>query len=491
MMNHEVYEDIAERTGGDIYIGVVGPVRTGKSTFIRRFAERMILPDMKEDNARAVLTDELPQAAEGRTVMTTEPKFVPGKAAKVEIGENASVNIKLIDCVGFPVDGAIPEEDGKPRMVTTPWSDAPMPFEAAAELGTQKVIREHATIAIVVTTDGTVADIPRESYARAEERTVRELKAIGKPFVILVNSRTPKGKACEAVRAALESKYGVPALSFDCEHAEAEDFSEALEKILFEFPVVCLDFDLPEWMRTLPEDRAVIPEALQKIREASANIVHMRDCAHLEHMFDGSEVFENPSAGEIMPGEGKAKYKICAKEGLFYRVLSEECGADISDDFRLMAYVRSLGAAKAFYEKFHRACEEADEYGYGVVMPSESELELEAPESVKLGGRSGIRLKGSAGTYHIVRVDVKSESTPVIGDAARSEEIVRGMIESYEKDPDGLWNTELFGRSFKDMVREGLEGKAGGMPEAVRKKMRRTITRIINEGRGGVICILL
>lgn len=491
MINHEVYEDIAQRTGGDIYIGVVGPVRTGKSTFIRRFAEQMILPDMKESNARAVLTDELPQAAEGKTVMTTEPKFVPGKAAKVEIGENASVNIKLIDCVGFPVEGAIPEENGKPRMVTTPWSDTPMPFEAAAELGTQKVIREHATIAIVVTSDGTIADIPRERYVQAEERTIGELKGIGKPFIILVNSRAPKGKECEATRAALEDKYCVPALAFDCEHASAEDFSEALERILFEFPVVCIDFDLPDWMRTLPEDSAIVSEALEKIRDTSAKIVHMRDCSLLEHMFDGSEVFENPSAGEIRPGEGKAIYKIRAKEGLFYRVLSAECGADISDDFRLMAYVRSLGKAKAFYEKFSDAWKTADECGYGVVMPAESDLVLEAPETMKQGARTGIRLRASAGTYHIVRVDVKSEAAPVIGDAARSEEIVRGMIENYEKDPEALWNTELFGRSFKDMVREGLEAKAGGMPEAVRKKMRRTITRIVNEGRGGVICILL
>lgn len=491
MLDREIYEDIAGRTGGDIYIGVVGPVRTGKSTFIRRFAEQMILPYMEEDGARRELTDELPQAGQGRTVMTCEPKFVPAGAAKVRVAENASVNIRLIDCVGFPVDGAITDEEGKPRMVTTPWSDLPMPFGEAAKLGTKKVIRDHATVAVFVTTDGSVADIPRENYAAAEESTVRELKAGGKPFIILVNSRAPQGEGCERVRASLEEKYGVPALAFDCEHAAEGDFAEALERILFEFPVVSVDFDLPDWMRTLPEDSAIVAEALAAIRGTAAKMAHMRDCALAEHMFDGSEVFENPSAGEMRLGEGRARYSIAAKEGMFHKVLSEECGTDVSDDVRLMAYVRSLSKAKAFYGRFSDAVRTADEYGYGIALPAEGDIVLEAPEPCRQGARSGIKLRASAGTYHVVKVNVKSEASPVIGDAARSEEIVRGMIENYEKDPETLWNTELFGRTFKDMVREGLDSKAGGMPEDVRKKMRRTITRIVNEGRGGVICILL
>lgn len=491
MLDRELYEDIAARTGGNIYIGVVGPVRTGKSTFIRRFAETMILPAMQDGAARTELTDELPQAGEGRAVMTTEPKFVPANAARVSIAENAAVNIRLIDCVGFPAEGAVTGEDGKPRMVTTPWSDAPMPFEEAAALGTRKVIHDHATIAVLITTDGSVAGIPRENYIAAEERTAKELNAGGRPYVILVNSRSPRGAECEQVRANLEQKYGVPALAFDCERAQEEDFADVLERVLFEFPVAELDFDLPDWLRTLPEDCAIVAEALDKIRETSAKISRMRDCRIAESMFDGSEVFENPSAGILSLGEGKAHYAISAKEGLFYKVLSDECGADISDDVRLMAYVRSLGKAKGFYEKFASACKSADEVGYGIVMPREEDLVLEAPEAARQGARSGIRLKASAGTYHIVKVDVKSEAYPVIGDAARSDEIVRGMIENYEKDPEALWNTELFGRTFKDMVREGLDVKAGGMPEEVRRKMRRTITRIVNEGRGGVICILL
>ncbi|HIY78587.1 MAG TPA: stage IV sporulation protein A [Candidatus Borkfalkia excrementavium] len=491
MLNREVYEDIAERTGGDIYIGVVGPVRTGKSTFIRRFAEQMILPNMQESGRKSVLTDELPQAAEGRTVMTTEPKFVPGEAARVSLSENASVNVKLIDCVGFPVDGAVPEEDGKPRMVSTPWSDTPMPFADAAELGTQKVIREHATIAVMVTSDGTIADIPRSAYITAEERTVRELKGIGKPFVILLNSRKVDSPEVSAMCASLEQKYGAPVLPFDCEHADAEGFSSVLESVLFEFPVVSIDVKIPEWMRVLPEDNAMISEALEKIRSVSAGIFKMRDCSCMEHVFDGSEYFESTVSGTLRPGEGRAEYEVTAKEGLFYRVLSEECGADISDDFRLMAYVKSLGAAKAFHDKFESALRDADESGYGIVMPAESDLVLGSPELTRQGGRCAIRLKADAGSYHIIRVDVHSEVSPVVGDAAHGEEIVKGMLESYEKDPETLWNTDLFGRTFKDMVREGLDSKAGGMPEGVRKKMKRTVTRIVNEARGGVICILL
>ena len=491
MLDREIYRDIAERTGGNIYIGVVGPVRTGKSTFIRRFAEEMILPHMEEGSARRELTDELPQAGQGRTVMTTEPKFVPANAAKVRVAENASVSIRLVDCVGFPVGGAIFDEEGKPRMVTTPWSDEPMPFGEAAELGTQKVIREHATVAVLVTTDGSVADLPRSGYVSAEERAVSELKAGNKPFVVLVNSRAPRGKECSDTCAALGEKYGVPAIAFDCEHASADDFADVLESILFEFPVMRIDFDLPDWMRTLPEDSAIVSEALAAIRDTSAKIAHMRDCSLAEHMFDGSEVFENPSSGVLNLGEGRARYAIAAKEGLFYKVLSDECSADISDDVRLMAYVRSLGKAKAFYEKFGGAFRTAEEYGYGIAVPGEDDLSLGVPEACRQGARSGIKLRASACTYHVVKVDVKSEANPVIGDAARSEEIVRGMIENYEKDPDSLWDTELFGRTFKDMVREGLDAKAGSMPEEVRRKMRRTITRIVNEGRGGVICILL
>lgn len=491
MEDQRIYEDIAERTGGDIYIGVVGPVRTGKSTFIRRFAEKMILPHMAESSARAQLVDELPQAAEGKTVMTSEPKFIPAEAARVSVAENAAVNVRLVDCVGFPVEGAILGEDGKPRMVSTPWRDEPMPFAEAAQLGTQKVIREHATIGLLVTTDGSVADLPRERYLLAEERAVKELKEIGKPFVVLVNSRNAANSECEKLCASLCEKYAVPVLPFDCEKASEGDFSGVLETVLFEFPVLSIDFDLPDWVRTLPETDPIVLDALEKIRTVSAGIFKMRDLDAVGHMFDGSEYFAPPQGGRLQLGCGRAEYDVETKEGLFNRVLSRECGADVSDDFRLMVYVRSLGRAKAFYDRFEGALRAADETGYGIVMPDGDSLELEPPRLAGQGGRSGITLRASAGTYHVIRVDVKSEVSPVIGDAARSEEIARGMVESYERDPDGLWNTELFGRTFKDMVREDLESRAGSMPEEVRKKMGRTIRRIVNEGRGGVICILL
>ena len=491
MLNREVYEDIAFRTGGDIYIGVVGPVRTGKSTFIRRFAELMILPHMQKSARKTALNDELPQAAEGKTVMTTEPKFVPGEAAKVKISENSSVNVRLIDCVGFPVEGAVPDEDGKPRMVSTPWSDTPMPFAEAAALGTEKVIRDHSTIAVLVTSDGSITDLPRSAYLDAEERTVKELTVLGKPFVILYNSRKSQLDECIAACSALSVKYGAPVLPFDCEHAQARDFSEVLEKILFEFPVVSIDVKLPDWVRVLPEDHPVIADAFSRIREGTKDIKRMRDCSAMETAFSGSEYFEDALSGSMHPGEGRAEYTVGVKEGLFYKILSQECGAEITDEFRLMSFVKNLSSAKKFAERFEGALRDADEFGYGVVMPSENDLVLGAPEMSKQSGRCGLRLNAEAGTYHVIKVNVRSEISPVIGDAARGEEIVKDMIENYESNPDTLWNTELFGRTFKDMVCEGLNTKAGGMPENVRKKMRRTVTRIVNEGRGGVICILL
>ena len=491
MEYRRIYQDIAERTGGDIYIGVVGPVRTGKSTFIRRFAEKMILPYMGQESGRRELIDELPQAAEGKTVMTCEPKFIPASAAKISLAENVEAGVRLIDCVGFPVEGAIPEEDGKPRMVSSPWSDAPLPFAEAARIGTEKVIREHSTAAVLVTTDGTPAGIAREAYIAAEERAARELSALGKPFVILVNSREAGSGGCAALAASLAEKYGAAAMPFDCENASAEEFAEVLEQLLFAFPVQCIDFDLPEWMRTLPEDDPIVAEALSRIREGAASVVHMRDLALLEQIFDGSEYFLPPSGSALHLGEGRAEYTVTAKEGVFYRALSEESGADLSGDVQLMAYVRALGRAKKFYEKFAAAVRTADETGYGIVMPKEEDLVLEAPELTRSERRSGILLRAGAVTYHVVRVDVKGETAPVLGDAARSEEIARSLAESYERDPEGLWNTELFGRTFKDMVREGLEARAGGMPAEVRKKIARTLGRIVNEGRGGVICILL
>lgn len=492
MFNNQIYEDIARRTGGDIYVGVVGPVRTGKSTFIRKFAEQLLLPNMEDANKRAVLKDELPQAAEGKTVMTTEPKFVPGEAVNVAVKENANVRMRLIDCVGFMVEGAQgATEDGKPRLVSTPWSDAPIPFDKAAETGTQKVIRDHSTIGVLVTCDGSVAGIDRNGYIAAEERTVNELKGIGKPFVTVLNCREPHSEQSEILRAALEEKYGVPVVAINLEKADGDTLLGVLERVLFEFPVTSVDFKIPVWMQALPAESRLISETLIRIKAVAGNVRKMRDCSLFETMFGAEDSLENPVSVSLKLGEGRAEVELIAKEGVFYSTLSEECGENIADDFALMRYVKELKEAKTCYDKFKHALASAEETGYGVVTPAEEDLVLEAPDMVRQGKGCGIRLKGNAATYHIMKIDVKSNVNPVLGTASGSEELVKGMLEKYEVDPESLWSTDLFGKTFRDMVKEGLNAKVYAMPEDAKRKMRRTVTRIVNEGRGGVICILL
>jgi len=493
MFNFEIYEDIAKRTGGDFYVGVVGPVRTGKSTFIRKFAEKILIPEMPENNFRQVLIDELPQAAEGKTVMTTEPKFVPGEAVEINISDNARVKLRLIDCVGYIVDGAQGiTEDGKTRLVSTPWSDNPIPFDKAAEEGTRRVICDHSTIGVLVTTDGSITGIERSAYISAEEKTVTQLKEIGKPFVIVLNCQNPESEQNEKLKFSLEEKYGAPVVALNLQTCSAEQLNSVIESVLFEFPVVNVDIKIPLWMQALPADSNIISQILSSIKDVCSKIKKMRDCALLDNMFEENAPLNNPSSISLKMGEGKVDLELTAKDGLFYSVLSDECGENINSDFELMRYVKSLKEAKTAYDKFKYAIASASETGYGIVAPKENDITLEAPDMVKQGKGCGLRLKGNATTYHILKVDVKSQTQPVLlGTHMGSEEIVKSMLEKYEVEPDTLWATDMFGKTFKDMVIEGLNAKVGSMPEDAKKKMRRTITRIVNEGRGGVICILL
>ncbi len=488
MENYSVYEDIANRTGGDIYIGVVGPVRTGKSTFIKRFMELMVLPSA-EENVRAVMTDELPQSAAGKTVMTTEPKFVPAKAAKISVSKGAEASVRLVDCVGFAVDGANGfEEDGAPRLVKTPWQDAPMPFEQAAALGTEKVIKEHSTIGVMVTTDGSVTDIPRGGYVAAEERAVRELQAQGKPFVIVLNCQNPDGQT--ELKNALEEKYQAPVVALNAETMGETEITQVLQKALFEFPVLRIDVKIPKWLQALPESNPSVAALLEAVKNSVSNVTRMRDCLVLEKLFNEDADYCNPEEIRMDLGKGSAEITVGVKENLFYRVLSDVCGEAVSDDLALMQYLQSVSSVKKDFDKVKDALHDAEEYGYGIVYPSEAEYALEKPELVKKGAGYGVQFKAKASGYHIVKVNVTGCISPIIGTKQQSEDFVADTLSAYEEGQEQVWETNIFGKSLRALVGDELAGKSNAMPVELRRKMRRTITRIVNEGKNNVFCIL-
>lgn len=488
MKNFSVYEDIASRTGGDIYVGVVGPVRTGKSTFIKRFMEELVLPEVAGAKKKRY-QDELPQSAAGKTVMTTEPKFVPEEGAEIRVKE-ATARVRLIDCVGFPVAGAAGfEEEGAPRLVKTPWSENAVPFHKAAEEGTRRVIREHSTIGILMTTDGSVTGLERAAYEEAEELAYRELKEIGKPFVIVLNCADVK--AARELHARLCEKYDVPVVALNVERASGEELTGVLERILYEFPVVDIDVAIPDWMRVLDPDAPLIAELLTGIRAVAPRICKMSDASLLDTMFSESENLLPPVSVELNAATGKVTCRIEAKEGTFYKLLSHQCGEEIRDDFALMNYCSQLAKAKQMYARLSQAFADAQEFGYGIVPPEAEEMSLAQPKLVKKNGRVGVNLHADAPSYHIIRVDVSGEVRPALGNEEQSKAFAQEISEKRESEPELAWNTNMFGRTLKDMLGEELYLKNRSVGENVQKKMRRTMTRIVNEGKGGVICILL
>ncbi len=493
MEEFDIYKDISERTDGDIYIGVVGPVRAGKSTFITNFMNKLVLPRVKSSHVRERMIDELPQSANGKTVMTTQPKFVPNEAVAVELGENIDVKIRLVDCVGYMIDGATGHLDNdKPRMVNTPWSDEPMPFEKAAEVGTKKVISEHSTIGIVLTSDGTIdTDIARSAYVDAEERVVSELKTLNKPFVIVLNSKVPGSTETQKLASALTEKYATPVLATDVLNMSEEDLSSIFKQILMEFPLRSVDIKLEKWLQALPADDDIIATLLARVGEKAASMSKMSDYAKLLNCIDGDERFVGVKVVSVDAGKGRVEYEISANPQLFYTALSSACGMEISDEFCLMASLKELVHAKKEYDKLSAALISARENGYGVVVPSLDEMTLEEPQIVRQGSRFGVKLKASAPSLHIMQVDVSAEVSPVMGAEQQSEEMVRNMLEKFEGNPGGIWETDMFGKSMHELVGEGLENKINSMPDDTQKKMRKTLSRIVNEGKGGVICILL
>ena len=450
MENYSVYEDIASRTGGDIYIGVVGPVRTGKSTFIKRFMEKLVIPTADE-NTRAVMVDELPQSAAGKTVMTTEPKFVPAKAAKVSFGKGAEASVRLVDCVGFAVAGASGfEEDGAPRLVKTPWSDEALAFEEAAAIGTEKVIKEHSTIGLLVTTDGSITDIPRSGYVAAEERAARDLKSIGKPFVILLNCKRPQEQ--ETLRRALEEKYEAPVVALNVEEMGEEEITFVLQKALFEFPVTRIDVHMPKWLQTFPETAKAVEGMLSVVKTASKSICKMRDCAVLESLFDADSDYCNPDEIRLNAGTGSVELFVGAKAKLFYQMLGEACGEEIADDLALMQYVQSVADVKRDFDKVKDALKDAEEKGYGIVYPSEAEYALEEPKLVKKGAGYGVEFKAKASGYHIIKVDVTGKVSPIIGTKQQGEDFVDDTLKTYAEGQEKVWEINIFGKSLRALV---------------------------------------
>lgn len=492
MEKYDIYQTIAERTGGDIYVGVVGPVRTGKSTFIQKFMETLVIPRITDPHEKQRALDEMPQSADGKTIMTTQPKFVPSQAVSIELRDHVEVKVRMLDCVGYLVEGAKGHLEGEQqRMVRTPWSDEELPFEKAAEIGTQKVIKDHSTIGILITSDGTVTDIERKSYIPAEERVVRELKEYNKPFVILLNSKDPNGKQCENMRLSLEEKYEIPVIAVNVAELNLDRINGILERILFEFPLKKLDLRLPEWMRALPCDHPIMKALAERLKSDEIRMDKMKDCEKFVDRFSCEEYFDSPVMQQILLGEGRAVYRLEAKEGLFNSILSQIAGEEIADDYALMNFVQRLAKAGAEYDKLKQALAEVKENGYGVVTPGLDEMSLEEPQIVRQGSKFGVRLKASAPSLHIMRVDINTEVSPIVGTEQQSEELVKYLLSEFENDPKGIWETNMFGKSLHALVKEGLANKLHAMPVDAQNKMRKTLGRIVNEGKGGMICILL
>ncbi len=490
MERYDIYKDIADRTGGDIYIGVVGPVRTGKSTFISRFMDKMVLPKITGKNKKQIAQDEMPQSAEGRTVMTTEPKFVPSEGVNINLSSGGA-RIRLIDCVGYLVEGAVGTMEGdSPRMVKTPWQEEPMSFEQAGEFGTEKVIKEHSTIGVVITCDGTITDIPRDNYSVAEERVIGELKAINKPFIVVLNSRNPKSKETEKLRQTLEKKYQVSVIATSVAEAEEQDFQEILQKVLFEFPLRVCHVSIPTWMQALPYDSKIISSLTQTLKESGKNACKMKDVFLLENAFSQSEKVYSESV-ECKLGEGVVELKLQAKPELFYEVLSQECGEEIKDEFTLVSYVKGLTQAKKYYDKVKDAIPTIENFGYGIVNPTLDEMEISEPELVKHGSRYGVKINAKSYSYHIMKIGLDSSVSPLVGTKKQCEDFLEYLGSVGQNDKESLLKVNIFGKPLADIVKEEMSGKLGGMPENARNKMKRTVTRIVNEGKGGVICILL
>ena len=492
MEGFEIYNDIAKRTNGDIYVGVVGPVRTGKSTFISRFMQSSILDNITNEYERQRTIDEMPQSGAGKTVMTMQPKFVPSEAVSVKFGKDVSANVRLVDCVGYPVDGVngFIDENG-PRMVKTLWNDDEISFEEAAEIGTHKVIAEHSTIAVLVTTDGSIADIVRENYVKAEERIVAELKENKKPFVIVLNTKYPESENVLNLANSLKEKYNSPVLVYNVSKLEEKEITNIIKNILMEFPIKRINFKLPKWIMALPLDDDFVVQIMKTIKEKTEFISKMSDYENITNIFELIEGLKRLEIKNLNLATGEIDFCVSATEELYYKMLSKECGVEIKDDYNLITYIKDLVKAKIEYDKIKTALDMVKETGYGIVNPSLNDMVLSEPEIMTKNGNSSLKLKASAPSLHIMRVDVDAEICPAVGSVEQSGSLVNYMINEYENNKGELWNKNMFGKPMNELVKDSIDSKLAGLPDEVQVKMRKTLTKIVNERKGGVICILL
>ena len=492
MDNIGLYQDIANRTDGDIYIGVVGPVRTGKSTFITRFMDLLVLPNIENAFKRERAIDELPQSAGGKTIMTTEPKFIPNEAVEISIDNTLKLKTRLVDCVGYLVENSLGYlEDDLPRMVKTPWADEEIPFEQAAEIGTKKVIQDHSTIGIMITTDGSFTNIPREDYINAEERVVKELQDINKPFLILLNSTTPNSPYTQDLSNSLSTKYNSTVIPVNCEELEIEDINNIFSQILYEFPIEQININFPKWIDSLNQNHPIKSELYTQIKDAFNDCNILKQVHSAVSKIGETDIISKTYIDDIMLGKGIVNISVLVKDDLFYSVLSDMTGVNVSNDGDLFSIISNLSKTKKEYDKIAYALEEAKSTGYGIVTPSIDELVLEEPEMVKQGSRYGVRLKATAPSLHLIRANIETEVSPIVGSEKQSEELVNYLLSSFENDPNEIWNSNIFGKSLHELVNEGLQTKLSKMPQDAQEKIQETLERIINEGSGGLICIIL